>query len=119
VVLTTTALGVDEALRAIAEPRRRAILELVSNDELAAGEIAEHFDITRTAISQHLTVLKEAGLLVERRDGTRRLYRARPEGLEELRSLLEGMWASSLDVAGRLVEADRGVADDRETHRAG
>lgn len=109
----------DEALRAIAEPRRRAIVELVSNEELAAGEIAAHFEISRTAISQHLTVLKDAGLLVERRDGTRRLYRARPEGLDELRGVLEGMWASSLDVARRLVEAERGITDADEVHRAG
>ena len=61
----------DEALRAIAEPRRRAILRLVARDELAAGQIAAAFDITRTAVSQHLTVLKNAGLLSERRDGTR------------------------------------------------
>jgi DNA-binding transcriptional ArsR family regulator len=109
---------VDEALRAIAEPRRRAILELVAHDELAAGEIAAHFDVTRTAISQHLTVLKDAGLLDERRDGTRRLYRARPEGLDGLRQFLESMWASSLDVARRLVEADRGLTED-EAKRAG
>src|SRR5260370_656285 len=68
----------DETLRALAEPRRRAILRLVARDELAAGEIAAAFEVTRTAISQHLTVLKNAGLLAERRDGTRRLYRARP-----------------------------------------
>jgi DNA-binding transcriptional ArsR family regulator len=111
--------ALDQALRALAEPRRRAILALVSCDELAAGEIAENFDVTRTAISQHLTVLKAAGLLVERRDGTRRLYRARPEGLDQLRGLLEGMWASSLDVARQLVEADRGVSDAGEVHRAG
>lgn len=104
----------DEALRAVAEPRRRAILELVSNQELAAGEIAGHFDITRTAISQHLTVLKDAGLLVERRAGTRRLYRARPEGLDELRGLLEGMWAASLDGARQLAESERGVTDPGE-----
>ena len=62
----------DEALKAIAEPRRRAILRLVADDELAAGEIAAAFDVSRTAVSQHLTVLKNAGLLSERRDGTRR-----------------------------------------------
>ena len=73
----------DEALRAIAEPRRRKILQLVAHDELAAGEIAAAFDITRTAVSQHLTVLKNAGLLSERRDGTRRLYRARAQGLAD------------------------------------
>lgn len=109
---------VDDALRAIAEPRRRAILELVAHEELAAGEIAAQFDITRTAISQHLTMLKDAGLLVERRDGTRRLYRASPEGLAELRGLLEAMWASSLDLARQLVEAERGIAES-EAGRAG
>jgi DNA-binding transcriptional ArsR family regulator len=112
------AVVVDDALRAIAEPRRRAILAVVAHQELAAGEIAAQFDITRTGISQHLTVLKDAGLLVERRDRTRRLYRARPEGLAELRSLLEGMWASSLDLARQLVEAERDGAD-RQAQRAG
>ena len=102
----------DEALRALAEPRRRAILQLVAQTELPAGQIAEAFDVTRTAVSQHLTVLKTAGLLVERRDGTRRLYRARPEGLAGLRAFLDEMWASSLDVARRLVEAERGIDDD-------
>jgi DNA-binding transcriptional ArsR family regulator len=104
----------DEVLRALAEPRRRAILRLVTHDELAAGEIAAAFDVTRTAVSQHLTVLRNAGLLSERRVGTRRLYRARPEGLAGLREFLEDMWASSLDVARRLAEADPGqAADDR------
>ncbi len=102
----------DEALKAIAEPRRRAILRLVADAELPAGEIAAAFDVSRTAVSQHLTVLKNAGLLTERRDGTRRLYRARPEGLEELRQFLNDVWASSLDVARRLVEAERGISDD-------
>lgn len=97
----------DDALRAIAEPRRRAILQLVAHQELAAGEIAARFDVTRTAVSQHLTVLKNSGLLVERRVGTRRLYRARPEGLAGLREILDDMWSASLDFARRLVEAER------------
>src|SRR6266705_5029304 len=100
----------DEALKALAEPRRRAILRLVASDELAAGQIAAAFAVTRTAVSQHLTVLRQAGLLTERRDGTRRLYRARPEGLAGLREFLDQMWASSLEVARDLVEADRGTA---------
>ena len=107
-----TGPGTDEALRALAEPRRRAILQLVAQHELAAGEIASAFDVTRTAVSQHLTVLKNAGLLAERRAGTRRLYRARPEGLDGLRRFLDDMWVSSLDTARRLVEAERGLADD-------
>ena len=109
----------DEALRAIAEPRRRAILRLVADAELPAGEIAAAFDVSRTAVSQHLTVLKNAGLLTERRDGTRRLYRARPEGLQELRQFLNDVWASSLDVARRLVEAERGISDDDHAASAG
>src|ERR1700729_2064297 len=96
----------DGALRALAEPRRRAILRLVAHDELAAGEIAAAFEVTRTAVSQHLTVLKNAGLLTERKDGTRRLYRARPDGLAGLRQFLDDIWAESLDLARQLVEAD-------------
>jgi DNA-binding transcriptional ArsR family regulator len=114
----------DAALRALVEPRRRAILRLVAHDELSAGEIASTFDVTRPAVSQHLTVLKDAGLLVERREGTRRLYRARSEGLDGLRTFLEDLWASSLDTARRLVEASRddghrGRRDDDEHHAAG
>jgi DNA-binding transcriptional ArsR family regulator len=96
---------VEDALRAIAEPRRREILRLVWRQELPAGEIARHFDVTRPAISQHLRVLREAGLVEERREGTRRLYRARPEGLDELRAFFEQTWGDSLtrlkDVAER------------------
>jgi DNA-binding transcriptional ArsR family regulator len=84
-------------VQAISEPRRREILELIRNRELAAGEIAGQFEVTRPAISQHLTVLKKAGLVSERRDGARRLYRARPEGLAELRSFLNGFWDDRLD----------------------
>ena len=109
----------DEALRALAEPRRRAILRLVARDELAAGEIAAAFEVTRTAVSQHLTVLKNAGLLTERRDGTRRLYRARPEGLAGLRQFLDDMWGESLEVARRLVEAERGIHDSGSSAEAG
>jgi DNA-binding transcriptional ArsR family regulator len=109
----------DEALRALAEPRRRAILRLVARDELAAGEIAAAFEVTRTAVSQHLTVLKNAGLLAERRDGTRRMYRARPEGLAGLRQFLDDMWAGSLEVARRLVEAERGISDDGQAASGG
>ena len=109
----------DEALRALAEPRRRAILRLVADQELPAGQIAAAFDVTRTAVSQHLTVLKSAGLLHERRDGTRRLYRARPEGLAGLQTFLDEMWGGALDTARHLVEAERGISDDDTTSAAG
>src|SRR5438552_17320696 len=104
----------DEALKALAEPRRRAILRLVASGELAAGEIAAAFDVTRTAVSQHLTVLRNAGLLTERREGTRRLYRARPEGLTGLRRFLDDMSAYSLDAARRVGEAGEGMPDDEQ-----
>ena len=87
----------DAALKALAEPRRREILRLVWARELPATSIADHFgDVTRSAISQHLGVLKEAGLLSDRRDGTRRLYRARPEGFAGLREFLESFWDERL-----------------------
>ena len=84
-------------VQALGEPRRREILALVRDRELPAGEIAAGFEVTRPAISQHLSVLKAAGLLTETRDGTRRLYRARPEGLAELRAYLDGFWDDRLE----------------------
>src|SRR5216117_471764 len=86
----------EAAMRAMAEGRRREILRLVWDRELAAGDIASHFEVSRPAISQHLRVLHRAGLVDERRDGTRRLYRARPETLAELRAALEAFWDDSL-----------------------
>jgi DNA-binding transcriptional ArsR family regulator len=83
-------------LQAIAEPRRREILMLIRTSELASGEIAAHFDVTRPAISQHLQVLTAAGLVNVRKDGTRRLYQARPEGLTDLRAFLESFWDDRL-----------------------
>ena len=96
----------EAALKAIAAPNRRRILSLVRDAELSAGEIAGHFEVTRPAVSQHLTVLKEAGLVNERRNGTRRLYRARPEGLAELRAFLEELWDERLDTLKREAEIE-------------
>ncbi len=98
-------MSVDVALKAIANPHRREILRLVGIGELSAGEIAERFDVSRPAVSQHLSVLKEAGLVDERRDGTRRLYRANPNGLVELRDYLDQFWGERLDALKR--EAER------------
>jgi DNA-binding transcriptional ArsR family regulator len=97
---------VQAALDALAEPRRREILALVRDRELAAGEIAANFDVTRSAISQHVGVLKQAGLVTERREGTRRLFRARPEGLADLRSFLDEFWSDRLDVLTREAESE-------------
>jgi DNA-binding transcriptional ArsR family regulator len=102
---------VDAALRAIAEPRRREILDLVRTRERAAGDIAAHFDVSRPAISQHLGVLEDAGLVSVRRDGNRRWYRARPEGMAQLREYLEGFWTIHL--------ANLKDAAEREERRRG
>ena len=104
----------EAALKAIAAPRRRQILSLVRDGELSAGEIAAHFDVTRPAVSQHLNVLKEAGLLSERRNGTRRLYRARPQGLAELRTFLEEFWDERLEALKRESELEERKKDGSE-----
>jgi DNA-binding transcriptional ArsR family regulator len=89
--------GVDSALKALAEPRRREILRLVWSRELPAADIAAHFtEVTRSAISQHLGVLREAQLVTERRDGTRRLYRADQSEMARLRQFLDRYWTDGL-----------------------
>ena len=103
------------ALDALAEPRRRDILALIRDRELAAGEIAANFDVTRSAISQHVGVLKQAGLVTERREGTKRLYRARPEGLADLRAFLDEFWSDRLDVLVR--EAEHEERRRKRAHR--
>ncbi len=106
-----SAVEPDAVLRALADPHRRAILRLVQYGELPAGQIATNFELTQQAISQHLTVLKRAGLLDERRQGTRRLYFFRSASLEPLRDLLEEFWPDAL---GRLKQAVE-EAHPRET----
>jgi DNA-binding transcriptional ArsR family regulator len=87
----------DDALRAIAVPRRREILALVATAERSAGDIASQFAVSRPAISQHLRVLEEAGLVEVRRAGTHRFYRARPEGLADVRRYLDEFWGDGLE----------------------
>jgi DNA-binding transcriptional ArsR family regulator len=89
-----------DALRVVAEPRRRAILQLVWSRELAAGDIAAHFDVSFPAVSQHLGVLRDAGFVSVRREGRTRLYSADRKALGPLRPMLERMWDENL---GRLV----------------
>lgn len=97
---------VDAALKALAEPRRREIVRLVWLDELPSTTIADHFgDVTRSAISQHLGVLKAAGLVTERREGTRRLYRARQDEMRRLRDFIDGYWTSGLERLRDVAEA--------------
>ena len=87
----------DAQLRALAGSKRREILELVREHELSAGEIASHFAVTRPAVSQHLAVLRDAGLVAERRAGTRRFYRADARGLVGLKQFVDRFWAVGLD----------------------
>jgi DNA-binding transcriptional ArsR family regulator len=94
-------------VHAISEPRRREILRLVQDAELGAGEIAARFEVTRPAISQHLTVLKNARLVTERREGTRRFYRTRAEGLAELRSFVDRFWEDRLEVLKSEAEQEK------------
>ena len=109
----------EAALKALAEPRRRQILRLVWDRELPAGKIAERFShVSRAAISQHIHVLREAGLLYESRDGRRRLYRARREGVEELREQLMAFWEDRLgDIKRRAEAEERSVRDAGGDHR--
>ncbi len=94
-----------EVIRAIAEPTRLSILQMVRTREMSAGQIAERFaDITRPAVSQHLGVLKKAGLLTEKREGTSRLYKARPEGFASLKEFLEDFWEPRLQKLKTVVE---------------
>ena len=108
---------VDDVTRAIAEPRRREMLALVRDRELSAGEIASRFEITRPAVSQHLGVLRDAGLLNERRDGTRRLYRARPEGLVGLRDFINQFWSERLQRLKLAAELEQQRRDKRAKRR--
>ena len=103
----------EMALRALADPTRIAILRLVGSKELRASAIAEHFETTRPAISQHLRVLTDAGLIVVRRDGTRRLYRLRPDGFRGVRQFLDAFWDEKLDRLNAAVERDVGGKNGR------
>lgn len=109
----------DLAAKAIAEPRRRRILALVREGELSAGEIAAHFDISRPAVSQHLATLREAGLLSERRVGTSRRYRARPEGLAGLRDFMDEFWTDRLERLRLAAELEQQRRSKRGKRRDG
>ena len=101
----------EEVLKAISDGTRRDILVLIWRQEMPAGIIASNFAMSRPAVSQHLKVLKDAGLVEERRVGVQRLYKARPEGLHEVRSFLEGFWNDRLLDLKLAVEKDKGGND--------
>ena len=104
----------DTALKAIADPKRREILRLVWSSEMPATDIASHFhDVTRSAISQHLSVLRQANLICERRAGNRRLYRANVEEMVRLRTFLDQYWSGGLDRLKTAAEAAQQKKENR------
>ncbi|MEM7046540.1 MAG: metalloregulator ArsR/SmtB family transcription factor [Pseudomonadota bacterium] len=98
-------------MHALSDPTRWAILRLVRDRECPAGVIAGHFKtLTRPAVSQHLRILKHNALLVERREGTKRLYRLNPDGIEEVRRFLYGFWEGRLEALKHAAEQDASAA---------
>ena len=97
-----------DAFQVLAEPRRRQILELVWGHELAATEIASHFDVTFGAISQHLAVLREAHFVTVRKDGNRRMYQADEVALGPFKDVLETMWTRTLSDLAVQIELEEG-----------
>jgi DNA-binding transcriptional ArsR family regulator len=97
----------DDILRALSAPTRREILRLVRDDEMTAGAIAARFQVSRPAVSEHLRVLRETGLVSERREGVRRWYRARPQRLDQVRAYLDQFWGDSLEDLRLAAEAEQ------------
>lgn len=98
------ATNVLDRIGALGDPTRRAVFELVAERAQPVGEIAAQLPVTRPAVSQHLKVLKEAGLVIDRPVGTRRIYEVDPAGLAELRSYFERFWNKTLDAFKDAVE---------------
>ncbi len=99
-------MAYGEAFAALADPTRRAIFELLADGPRAVGDIARELPVTRPAVSQHLKVLKEAGLVVDQQVGTRRLYRLNPEGLASLRAYFDRFWNQALAAFKAAVEQE-------------
>ena len=102
---------------AIAQPRRREILRLLAAGELSAGDVASRFTVTQPAISQHLKALKEAGLVRERREGTRRLYSVDADGLDDLHSFLAEVLPGRLERLKQVVEHEERSGGGRRARR--
>lgn len=104
-------------MEALAKPRVRAVLELVADHELPAGQVGAAFpEVSQPTVSQHLRVLREAGLVTERREGTRRLYRANAQALDELRQYMSDLWAASVEQAKSLAERDAPAEGEEPGH---
>lgn len=94
----------SRAFAALNDPTRRAVLELLRDGPKPVGQIARNLPVTRPAVSQHLKVLKEAGLVDDRSEGTRRIYQIDPEGLGAMRAWLDQFWTAALDAFAAEVE---------------
>lgn len=101
-------------LDALGDPTRRAVLELIRGGPRPVGAIAAQLPVSRPAVSQHLHVLKEAGLVRDRKEGTRRLYGVDPAGLETLRAYLEGFWDTALTAFRDAAETARATEEGEE-----
>ena len=101
----------DAALKALAEPHRRAIMQLVSHDARSVGDIASHLDITPQAVSRHLKVLHEAGLVDERRQGTRHLFLVNPGGFSAVQEFLADFWTHHLGQLQTALQTSSNPAD--------
>jgi DNA-binding transcriptional ArsR family regulator len=108
-----------EALAALGDPTRQAIVELLADGPRAVGDIAAHLPVSRPAVSQHLRVLKEAGLVTDRQDGTRRLYQLDPGGADAVRAFVDRFWSRALTAFKSAVESDENDPEESETHEPG
>ena len=106
-----------QVFEAIGQPTRREILRLLGGGELSAGAVAAQFDLTQPAISQHLKVLRDAGLVEDRREGTRRLYRVRPEGMADLHAFLAEVLPAGLERLKEVAEQEERRSDARNARR--
>jgi DNA-binding transcriptional ArsR family regulator len=101
----------SDGLGLLGDPTRRAIFELLARHPSTVGELAQQLPITRSAVSQHLRVLKDGGLVVSKAEGTRRIYRLNPDGVTALRAYLDRIWSEALTAFGKAAQA---VPLDRE-----
>ena len=106
-----------EVFEAIAQPKRREILRLLADGEMSAGDVASRFEVTQPAISQHLKVLKDTGLVSERREGTRRLYSVRPQGMGDLQDFLAQVVPAGLQRLKQAAEAEERSRGGRRAER--
>ena len=98
----------QESLSALSDPTRRIVFEAIANQPSAVGDLAANMPVSRPAVSQHLKVLSEAGLVVSHAKGTKRIYRVRPEGLADLRRYLEQFWETALDAFANEIAKNEG-----------